>query len=99
MLDKWSAISAEKGLLFFLFAFMIPVFPADIMNFIAGFSALSARRFFIANLIGRMPGVIILTAVGSYGLHIPPIAWVGVAIAAVAILILWRVVFVKMGDK
>ena len=39
LLDKWSAISAEKGLVFFLFAFMLPVFPADIMNFIAGLSA------------------------------------------------------------
>jgi len=80
LLDKWSAISAEKGLVFFLFAFMLPVFPADIMNFIAGFSALSPRRFFIANLFGRLPGVVLLTAVGSYGLSIPPIAWIGVAI-------------------
>jgi len=93
LLDKWSALSEEKGLVFFLFAFMLPVFPADIMNFIAGLSGLSARRFFIANLFGRMPGVVLLTAVGSYGLNIPPIAWVGVAIVAAITFIGLRVFF------
>lgn len=37
------------------------------MNYIAGLSSLSARRFFMANLIGRLPGVVLMTALALMG--------------------------------
>ncbi|MBK8934080.1 MAG: TVP38/TMEM64 family protein [Chloroflexi bacterium] len=93
LLNKWYDVSAEKGLLFFLFAFMLPIFPADIMNYIAGLSSLSPRRFFIANLFGRLPGVVVLTAVGAYGFQLSLNAWIGIAIAGVVMLVAWRLFF------
>ena len=95
LLNKWSNISAKKGLIFFLFAFMLPIFPADVMNYIAGLSALSARRFFIANLFGRMPGVVLMTAVGAYGFQLSITTWVGIAVAAAVMFLIWRAAFVN----
>lgn len=68
VLNKWNKAAEDKGLVFFTFSFMLPVFPADIMNFVAGFSSISGRRFLVANLVGRLPGVILLTALGANGL-------------------------------
>ncbi len=94
-LNKWYAISAEKGMLFFLFAFMLPIFPADVMNYVAGLSALSARRFFIANLFGRLPGVIVVTAIGAFGFQFSPVAWVGLAVGSLSMFAVWQLVFAR----
>jgi uncharacterized membrane protein YdjX (TVP38/TMEM64 family) len=93
MLNKWYAVSAQKGLLFFLFAFMIPIFPADVMNYIAGLSSLSSRRFFVANLLGRLPGVVLMTAVGAYGFQLSTSVWIGIVIAGAVIFAAWRIAF------
>jgi uncharacterized membrane protein YdjX (TVP38/TMEM64 family) len=68
VLDKWNKAAENKGLVFFTFSFMLPVFPADVMNFVAGLSSISGRRFLVANFVGRLPGVILLTALGANGL-------------------------------
>lgn len=68
VLNKWNKAAEDKGLVFFTFSFMLPIFPADVMNFVAGFSSISGRRFLVANFIGRLPGVILLTALGANGL-------------------------------
>ncbi len=41
----------------------------------AGLSGISSRRFLLANLIGRVPGVLILTLVGSHGLQLSYKGW------------------------
>jgi uncharacterized membrane protein YdjX (TVP38/TMEM64 family) len=93
LLDKWYAVSAKKGLIFFMVAFMLPIFPADVMNYIAGLSSLSARRFFVANLIGRLPGVILMTAIGAYGFQLSLSAWIGIAVVGGVMFVGWRVFF------
>lgn len=96
-LNKWHDVSARKGLLFFMFAFMLPIFPADVLNYVAGLSALSARRFFAANLIGRLPGVVLMTAVGAYGFQLSLNTWVGIIVAAVVMFVGWRALFCRKG--
>lgn len=93
VLDKWYDVSARKGPLFFMFAFMLPIFPADVMNYIAGLSSLSARRFFFANLIGRLPGVVLMTAIGAYGFQLSISFWIAVVIAGVVMFTTWRFLF------
>ena len=95
LLDKWNDVSAKKGLLFFMVAFMLPIFPADVMNYIAGLSSLSARRFFVANLIGRTPGVLLMTAVGAYGLQLSLSIWIGIAVTGILMFAAWRVIFAR----
>lgn len=96
-LNKWHDVSARKGLLFFMFAFMLPIFPADVLNYVAGLSALSARRFFAANLIGRLPGVVLMTAVGAYGFQLSLNTWVGIIVVAALMFITWRAFFDRKG--
>ena len=97
LLDKWYDVSAKKGLLFFMVAFMLPIFPADIMNYIAGLSSLSGRRFFLANLIGRLPGVILMTAVGAYGFQLSFMTWLIVGLIGFTMFLIWRKLFGQKG--
>jgi uncharacterized membrane protein YdjX (TVP38/TMEM64 family) len=90
LLDKWKKVSVEKGLLFFLFGFMLPIFPADVVNYVAGLSSLSSGRFFIANLLGRLPGVVVLTAIGAYGFELSGWVWLIVLAAAAAMFAAWH---------
>ena len=93
LLDKWYDVSAKKGLIFFMVAFMLPIFPADVMNYIAGLSSLSTRRFFVANLIGRLPGVILMTAIGAYGFQLSLSVWIGIAVVGAGMFVGWRFFF------
>lgn len=94
-LNKWYDVSAKKGMIFFMFAFMLPIFPADVMNYVAGLSSLSARRFFIANLIGRTPGVIMMTAIGAYGFQLSGQVWLGILATGIAMFMVWYMVLAQ----
>ncbi|MBE2221317.1 MAG: TVP38/TMEM64 family protein [Anaerolineae bacterium] len=72
VLDKWNDSAATNGMVFFMFAFMLPIFPADIMNYVAGLSPISGRRFLVANFFGRLPGLILLCVLGANGLALTP---------------------------
>ncbi len=98
-LDKWNDVSIKKGLLFFMFSFMIPIFPADVMNYVAGLSALSGRRFFVANLLGRLPGVVLMTAVGAYGFQLSLTTWIGIVVAGVAMFLIWWALLARKEGK
>ena len=93
VLNKWYDVSARKGLLFFMFAFMVPIFPADVMNYVAGLSSLSARRFFVANLLGRLPGVVLMTAIGAYGFQLSLNVWLVIAAAGLLLAGSWWLLF------
>jgi uncharacterized membrane protein YdjX (TVP38/TMEM64 family) len=88
-LDKWTGIASKKGTLFFLIVFMNPLLPTDIMVFVAGLSAIEGRRFFVANLLGRIPLVALLTLVGSNGFHITPAVIVGLTFVCLLLLAAW----------
>ena len=88
-LDKWTGIASKKGTLFFLIVFMNPLLPTDIMVFVAGLSAIDGRRFFVANLLGRMPLVALLTLVGSNGFSITPAVIVGLTVVCLLLLVAW----------
>lgn len=96
VVDRWERIANEKGILFFTISFWLPVFPSDAMNFVAGLSGISSRRFLVANILGRIPSAIMLTLIGSHGLELPRSAWTIIAIIAVAVFFLGRYVFHKM---
>ena len=90
MLDKWNKVAAKKGLVFFLFAFMLPIFPGDLMNYVAGMSALSGNRFFIANLLGRLPRIALITAIGAYGVELSIWVWILILLVAAIMFLAWR---------
>jgi uncharacterized membrane protein YdjX (TVP38/TMEM64 family) len=88
-LDKWTQIASKGGTIFFLIVFMNPLLPTDIMVFVAGLSAIDGRRFFVANLVGRIPLVALLTLVGSNSFSITPAVIVGLTLVCILMLVAW----------
>ncbi len=100
IVDKWAVRAERQGIPFFIFAFTTPIFPADVMNFVAGLSGLSARKFMIANVIGRLPSAVAFTLIGSHGLGLP-LNWMILALITITLvaLVFWRWIGPKLEEK
>jgi uncharacterized membrane protein YdjX (TVP38/TMEM64 family) len=96
ILNRWYKIGEEQGFVFFTIAFLLPVFPTDMMNFIAGLTGISVSRFLAANFLGRLPGVIMLTLIGSHGLELPPLAWGVMGLIVATLYVLGRYLILKI---
>lgn len=92
LLEKWYAIGEKQGFTFFTIAFVLPAFPTDVMNFVAGLSGISGRKFLAANFLGRLPGAVILTLIGSHGLQFTDATWTAILLLAAAVYISGRLV-------
>lgn len=64
-LKKFDYISKNNGLLVLFFMFLLPVFPDDLICYIAGLTAIPIRHLVIVSLLGRLPGFFILSLAGS----------------------------------
>ncbi len=94
-LERWMKVAERQGTLFFFIIYLVPIFPADTMNFVAGLSSISPRRFLVANSVGRLPWAILMTLVGSHGLELTlmPEVWAGIAgiaVCAAGLFLAWR---------
>ncbi len=83
VLDKWIGVVNERGSIVFVISFLVPVFPADAMNFVAGLSQISPKKFLLVSVIGRMPKIFLGTLLGS-GLQLSPMVWLAIGLALVA---------------
>ena len=72
--NKYSDILANKGAFFLSIAFLLPLFPDDILCLIAGISTMKFSTFFIVSTITRPIGVIFMCVFGS-GQIIPYSGW------------------------
>lgn len=79
VIEKWDKTARHQGILFYFFAFVLPIFPSDLMCYVAGLATILPRRFLIANILGRTCCAVFVTLLGVYGTH-PPI-WFMVAAA------------------
>ncbi len=98
-IEKWETIAEERGFLFFTIAFVLPVFPTDLMNFVAGLTGISSRKFLAANFLGRLPSVVVLTLIGSHGLELSNTVWVLLALGVTAVYILGRITILRIEQK
>jgi uncharacterized membrane protein YdjX (TVP38/TMEM64 family) len=98
-IDKWETIAEKQGFLFFTIAFVLPVFPTDIMNFVAGLSGISPRKFLAANFLGRLPSVLLLTLIGSHGLELSNTTWALLALLVTAVYIAGRFAILRIEQK
>ena len=90
LIERWEVAAQGKTFLFFIMVLVLPIFPSDLMCYVAGFSKISPRQFLAANLLGHLPCAIVMSLVGAGALSVPPSMWVwGLALCAVA-LVLWR---------
>jgi uncharacterized membrane protein YdjX (TVP38/TMEM64 family) len=93
VLDRWMDVVEKRGTIFFIISFLVPIFPADVMNFVAGLSEISHKKFLVVCILGRAPKIMIATLLGSSAIVLSPTVWLTigclVACGAVAYLI-WR---------
>ncbi|MDK1029459.1 MAG: TVP38/TMEM64 family protein [Anaerolineae bacterium] len=92
IINRWDGAARNQGILFYFFSFVLPIFPSDLMCYVAGLSTISPRRFFVANLLGRIFTAVFVTLIGVYGMH-PPVQFWLVAIAGMLVLFLGWAIF------
>jgi uncharacterized membrane protein YdjX (TVP38/TMEM64 family) len=90
VLDKWMKVVDEKGSIFFVISFLVPVFPADAMNFVAGLSQITPKKFLLVSIIGRLPKIFLMTLLSS-GLKLSPMVWLAIGLALVAGVIVYLI--------
>lgn len=98
-INKWETIAEKQGFLFFTIAFVLPVFPTDIMNFVAGLTGISPKKFLAANFLGRFPSVLLLTLIGSHGLELSNTNWALLALLVTAVYIFGRFAILRIEQK
>ena len=62
---KYNRFFGEKYLIVLFLFFLFPLFPDDALCLLAGISSLPIRTFFFLLIIGRFPGILVGTLVGS----------------------------------
>jgi uncharacterized membrane protein YdjX (TVP38/TMEM64 family) len=88
-IDRWDRLAANQGGMFYFFVFVLPIFPSDLMCYVAGLGRVSPRRFFLANVTGRLVASSFVALVGSRGFHMPVIFWVAALLAMAAFYVAW----------
>ena len=94
VIEKWDKTARHQGILFYFFAFVLPIFPSDLMCYVAGLARISPRRFFIANVMGRTCCAIFITLLGIYGTH-PPVWFLVIAVLGMIAIVAGWLVFKK----
>ena len=87
LIEHWDRVAKHQGILFYFFSFVLPIFPSDLMCYVAGLGHIAPRRFFVANLMGRTCCAVFITLIGIYGLQ-PPIQFWIVSLTGLAALFL-----------
>jgi uncharacterized membrane protein YdjX (TVP38/TMEM64 family) len=95
-LDKWYSIGEKQGFTFFTIAFVLPMFPTDMMNFVAGLTGIRGTQFLAANILGRLPGAIMLTMIGAYGIRFATWQWGIIAAIIVLVFVTGRTVVYRI---
>lgn len=91
VIDKWDKTAKHQGILFYFFSFVLPIFPSDLMCYVAGLATISPRRFFIANVLGRTCCAVFITLIGIYGMNPPIWFWIVLALGTIGLFIGWKI--------
>jgi uncharacterized membrane protein YdjX (TVP38/TMEM64 family) len=83
----------EKGSFFLFLMYFLPLFPDDELSYLAGFSSMKARIYFVAMMLGHIGGAASLAFLGSGVSYTDPafiIMAVLTIVSAVIALIFWK---------
>ena len=64
----WDQVAEKNGFLYYFILLLVPIFPTDILTYVAGLSKISILKFTIANMLGRAPYIFLMTTVGALGI-------------------------------
>jgi len=84
IIERWNKAAQHQGIVFYFFAFVLPIFPSDLMCYVAGLATISPKQFLISNILGRTCCAVFVTLIGIYGMHPPVEFWI-VAIVAISV--------------
>jgi uncharacterized membrane protein YdjX (TVP38/TMEM64 family) len=87
---RWEPVVKRQGLFFFTLIFWFPVIPSNITNYIGGISPISFWAFLAASFVGRLPGVLLITAIGAYGLELSLQQWGLVGLLGILLIFVGR---------
>jgi uncharacterized membrane protein YdjX (TVP38/TMEM64 family) len=99
LINHWEKIADRQGGVFFLFAFILPIFPSDLMSYVAGLSSISPKRFLMANFLGRLPCAALMALIGSHGLEWPIQVWIPIVLASASMFLVWRYCSTKLDER
>ena len=91
VIERWDKVAKHQGILFYFFSFVLPIFPSDLMCYVAGLATISPRRFFVANLLGRTCCAVFVTLIGIYGMHPPIQFWLFSLTVLAALFLGWAI--------
>ena len=89
IIERWDGMARNQGVMFYFFAFVLPIFPSDLMCYVAGLGTIPARRFLVSNILGRTVVAVSITLIGMYGLNPPLWFWVIAIGGILALFIGW----------
>lgn len=89
LIGKWNNIADKQGIIFYIFSFSLPIFPADVMSYVAGFTSISARRYLVANLIGHLPVAILMNLAGAYGFELTTGWAISIVLLGIIAFVIW----------
>lgn len=95
VIEKWDKTARHQGILFYFFSFVLPIFPSDLMCYVAGLANISPRRFFVANVLGRTCCAVFVTLIGMYGAH-PPLWFIVSAVLAISAIVAGWFIYKKV---
>jgi uncharacterized membrane protein YdjX (TVP38/TMEM64 family) len=98
-IDRWNKVAGNRGGVFFLFAFILPIFPSDFMCYIAGLGKISHRDFFLSNFFGRFFIAAVLTSIGSHGFEQPLEITLGIVGLYVILFLIWKPITKYFGSR
>ncbi len=65
ILTRFDRLTGADGVWGYFLIFLLPTFPDDAICFMAGLTRLPLRRLLLACMLGRLPGMAMLTLVGA----------------------------------
>jgi uncharacterized membrane protein YdjX (TVP38/TMEM64 family) len=101
VIDRWDAAARHHGFVFFLMSFMLPLFPTDTMNYVAGLSLIPWPQYALASILGRGPLIFLFTFLGAHGtdiaaLGLSPTVWLIIGVVVVALYVVWLIFFRRL---
>lgn len=65
ILDRFDYLSERGGALVLLMIFLVPIFPDDLICYIAGLTRIPLHRLILVALFGRIPGYVVFSLTGA----------------------------------
>lgn len=91
IIERWNRTAQHQGVIFYFFAFVLPIFPSDLMCYVAGLATISPKRFLLANILGRTCCAVFVSLIGIYGMQPPVEFWIVSILAVSAVFAGWAI--------